>query len=92
MVPGTWGCVDGPPGMLSRWAGLYGSPAGPMEQDCGGLCKGTQMINNDDGQVGPICLSPAFLRGRLCSLPPPFVSPQHHSPWGQSPRETYPQP
>lgn len=40
VVPGTWGRVDRPPGVLSRWAGLC-SLDGPVEQGRGGLREGT---------------------------------------------------
>lgn len=91
VVPGTWGCVDHPAGMLSRWAGLCVPRKVPWSRVLVD-CEGTQMVNSGHGQVGPVCLSPALPRGRLCSLPPLFVSPQYHSPWGQSPQETDPQP
>ena len=61
VVPGTWGCADRPVGMLSRWAGLCIPRKVPWSRVLVD-CEGTQMVNSDHGQVGPVCLSSALPR------------------------------
>ena len=79
--------MDRPLGVLPRWAGLCCSPDGPMEQGRGGLSEGKRMVNSVDGQVGTVCLPPALPRGRLCTLPPPFGSPNTILPGVTVPRK-----